>query len=182
MRPSAEMSIRERVASIPIEAAGGGADLRGSSPGEFRNMIEAAYVVADEARSSLQRWVDAGRREGMSWAEIGEVLGITKQAAQQRFRSDLEVGVQLEPDQIEVRVGATAFNEERILDQEGRKGAELMRVGLLTLVFRKTSSIWEYRRVVAVTSQLAEAKLAPEGWSYTASWFPFHYFKRLAPL
>ena len=120
------------------------------------------------------------RRQGMSWSDMGEVLGIRKQAAQQRFRTDLEAGDLAEPDQIEVRLGASAFNEERILEREGRAGHELVRVGLPALIFRKTSRPLEYRRIVAINPPASDAKLASEGWIYVASWFPFHYFKRVA--
>ncbi|MGH6988135.1 MAG: nuclear transport factor 2 family protein [Caulobacteraceae bacterium] len=110
----------------------------------------------------------------------GEVFGVSKQAAQKRFRSEFEEGEGVEPGQIEGRLGATAFNEARILDQGGRKGNELVRVGALALVFEKTGRVWEHRRAVAVTAELAMAKLAKDGWVYVASWFPFHYFKRQA--
>lgn len=180
MQFQTEEIIRRRTAAIPPEVVGGEAGFRGAGPGEFRDVIEAASIVANEAGVSLQKWVTAGRRQGMSWSEIGEVLGISKQAAQQRFRTELEMGDLPEPDQFEVRLGATAFNEERILEREGRAGHELVRVGLLALVFRKTSRVWEYRRVVAINAPATEAKLASEGWIYVASWFPFHYFKRVA--
>lgn len=174
-----EETIRRRTASIPLELVGGETGFRGTGPAEFRDVIQAAQIVANEAASSLQRWVSAGRREGMSWTDIGDVLGISKQAAQQRFRTDFGSDGPEGPDQIEVRLGATAFNEVRILEQEGRRGNELLRVGALRLVFRKTTEIWEYRRVVALSSPIAEAAMAKEDWSYVASWFPFHYFKRL---
>ena len=180
MNITTEETIRRRTASIPLELIGGETGFRGSGPAEFRDVIQAAQIVASEATLSLQRWVSAGRREGMSWTDIGDVLGISKQAAQQRFRADFGSDGPEGPDQIEVRLGATAFNEVRILEQEGGRGNELLRVGALGLVFRKTADVWEYRRVVALSSPMAEAAMAKEGWTYVASWFPFHYFKRLA--
>ena len=180
MNISTEENIRRRTASIPLELVGGETGFRGAGPAEFRDVIQAAQIVANEATLSLQRWVSAGRREGMSWTDIGDVLGISKQAAQQRFRADFGSDGPEGPDQIEVRLGATAFNEVRILEQEGGRGNELLRVGALGLVFRKTADVWEYRRVVALTSPMAEAMMAKEDWTYVASWFPFHYFKRLA--
>ena len=170
--------MRERTAALPVEAIGGDAVLNGVGPREIRDAIEAASIVADEGRTGLQRWVEAGRREGLTWSDVGAVLGISKQAAQQRFRSALEPEDAPRPDQIEVRFGATAFNEERILDQEGRRCNELVRVGALALVFRKTDAVWEHRRVVALSAAVAEASLTKARWTYVSSWFPFHYFKR----
>jgi hypothetical protein len=178
MRFETEELLRSRTVSIPLEVVGGETGFRGAGPGEFRDVIEAASIVAHEAGLSLQRWVTAGRRQGMSWSDIGEVLGISKQAAQQRFRTELEVGDVVESDQIEVKLGATAFNEERLLEQAGRAGNELIGVGVLSLIFRKTSKLWEYRRVVAIVPHKTQLKFAKAGWTYAASWFPFHYFKR----
>lgn len=150
----------------------------GEHKGDFAEVIEAAHIVADESRRALQRWIDAGRRAGMSWAEVGDALGISKQAAQQRFRSDLPVdGVQAH-DLIEVQLGATAFNELRILRREGLDGNELVGTGGLVLVFRRSDRQWEYVRLIAVSAHLVTAKMGRKGWTYVSSWFPFHYFKR----
>jgi hypothetical protein len=51
--------------------------------------LGAAVGVVDELRSDgdqlLDRFVGEARREGCSWTQIGETLGISKQAAHQRF-------------------------------------------------------------------------------------------------
>ena len=47
-------------------------------------VIEAAHL-ADVADRLVGHFVDAARREGLSWTEVGECLGVTKQAAQKRF-------------------------------------------------------------------------------------------------
>src|SRR4051812_13928309 len=48
------------------------------------SVIDAAHL-ADVADHLIGHFVDAARRDGLSWAEIGECLGVTKQAAQKRF-------------------------------------------------------------------------------------------------
>jgi hypothetical protein len=141
-------------------------------------MIEAAHIVADESRLTLQRWIDAGRRAGLSWAEVGHVLGISKQAAQQRFRSDSTTDNRPADDLIEVRLGATAFNELRILRREGLNGNELVGTGGLALIFRRSERQWEYSRVIAVSAPFAMSRMSRKDWIYVSSWFPFHYFKR----
>lgn len=45
----------------------------------------AASLVVD-AQEALDRAVVAERARGVSWAEIGEVLGVSRQGAQERFR------------------------------------------------------------------------------------------------
>ena len=176
-----EQKLRDRTAALALEVLSAETGFRGAGPGEFRDIIQAAQIVAQEADQSLQRWALAARREGMSWAEVGGALGISKQAAQQKFRTTLSEPLVASPDQIEVRLGATAFNEERLLDMEGRRGNELVGVGLLSLTFRRTLQVWEYRRLVSVTAAAAQATAAAQGWVYVASWFPFHYFKRSIP-
>ena len=48
--------------------------------------IGAALSDVDVAENELADAVRAARERGRSWATIGMVLGVSKQAAQQRFR------------------------------------------------------------------------------------------------
>ncbi len=175
-----EQELRGRTAGLTLDwAQGRTPPFTGADKSEFVQVIGAAHVVADEARLALHRWIDAGRRAGMSWTELGEALGISKQAAQQRFRSaaDADDGApDGEADAIEVRLGATAFNEVRILREEGAKGNELIGTGVLKLLFRRSDRRWEHRRVDAVSAPVDA--MAREGWIHVSSWFLFHYFKR----
>lgn len=50
----------------------------------FRVIIAAAEAV-DAAESALRAAVRAAREAGDSWTVIGAALGVSKQAAQQRF-------------------------------------------------------------------------------------------------
>ncbi len=178
MQLAEQQLIRNNTASLVTEWAGNRQPpFTGETLEGFADAIVAAHLVADEGRLSLHRWIDAARRTGLSWTDIGDALGISKQAAQQRFRSlgsdeDLAVG---EGEEI-VRLGATAFNEMSILREEGLKGHELIRTGALTLVFRPTERAWEYRRHIGSGAMIVDMKKA--GWTHVSSWMPFHYFKR----
>lgn len=179
MQSTDEQELRTKVTAVALEwAERRSPPFTGEHKGDFGEVIEAAHIVADESRLSLQRWIDAGRRAGMSWAEVGDALGISKQAAQQRFRSDPPPGGAQAQDLIEVRLGATAFNELRILRREGLEGNELVGTGGLVLVFRRSDQQWEYVRLMAVSAHSITAKMSRKGWTYVSSWFPFHYFKR----
>lgn len=172
-----ENALRERAAYLALtyreETRG---PFNGVTLEDYAEMILAAHLVADEARLSLGRWVNAGRRAGMSWAEIGGLIGISKQAAQQRFgdpdssRTESEAGV------ISVRLGATAFNEMAMLRAEGENGRELIGTGPLALTFRQSDHRWEYVRITGIAPNTAA--MARDGWQYVTSWFIFHYFKR----
>ena len=175
-----EQQLRERTSALVLEwASKRQPPFTGETAEGFADAIVAAHLVADEGRLSLNRWTDAARRAGMSWTDIGGALGISKQAAQQRFGSAVSDD-DLAPEEGEdiVRLGATAFNEMSILREEGLKGRELMRTGALTLVFRPTGRTWEYSRRVGSGSMVSDMKRA--GWTYVSSWLPFHYFKRPA--
>jgi hypothetical protein len=179
MRIEAEQQLRSRLAALPLEWI---QQARGSFEGDrkedYADLISAAHIVADEARLALHRWIDAGRRAGLSWAEIGATLRISKQAAQQRFGVAGDEDEGGEGGDIRVRLGATAFNEMRMLEQEGRNGRELVGTGAFTLYFRQTPRRWEYRRVAAASLDAAETMLRGQGWTHVSSWFLFHYFKR----
>src|SRR5213078_1745111 len=66
--------------SNPIDAAAGSSPL---------DRLTAASATADELRdlsdALLDRYVQAARADGRSWTEIGAALGVTKQAAHERF-------------------------------------------------------------------------------------------------
>ncbi|MGN5376455.1 MAG: hypothetical protein DI613_07285 [Kocuria rhizophila] len=81
-----EARLREAVSAVPLEwAAASGHPFTGEARSEYADIIEVAGVVVDETKAGLQRAVDSARNAGMSWSEIGLTLGISKQAAQQRF-------------------------------------------------------------------------------------------------
>ena len=182
MKIAEQQAIRKSTAAVLVEWANNRQPpFTGEVADEFKDAITAAHLVADEGRLDLQRWVDAARRSGLSWTDIGGALGISKQAAQQRFKLDDadDDAIHVEGEKI-VRLGAHAFNEMRILTQEGENGHELIDAGLLKLIFRKSDHHWEYKRLIGRVWMADEmrAEMRKAGWTYVSSWPPFHYFKR----
>ena len=174
-----QQALRTKVGALVLEwAENRQPPFTGENREGFEEAILAAHIIAEEGRLTLHRWVDAARRSGLSWSEVGDALGISKQAAQQRFRpaapdegdEHADAGGQV------IRYWATAFNEMSILREEGAKGHELVAVAALALIFRRTEQQWEYRRVIS--SAAATARMERDGWTYVASWMPFLYFKR----
>ncbi|MFC5179987.1 hypothetical protein [Actinomadura harenae] len=59
------------------------------APGDALAGVAAAAEAVRRADDRLRGTVEAARASGRTWQEIGDVLGITRQAAFQRFgRSD----------------------------------------------------------------------------------------------
>lgn len=44
--------------------------------------------VADQVEATLRSWVQELRRRGVTWARIGQALGITRQSAWERFSGE----------------------------------------------------------------------------------------------
>jgi hypothetical protein len=152
------------------------ARFEGDRKEEYARMIVAAHIIADESRQTLGDWIDAGRRAGMSWVEVGALLGISKQAAQQRFGGPRDEDIPA-ADAIVVKLGATAMSERALLAQQGEAGRELIAVGTFRLVFRQTEQRWSYLRSVG---PIAANRDGGEDWQPAARYFLFHYYKRLA--
>ncbi|MGH6616704.1 hypothetical protein [Sphingomonas sp.] len=181
MRIAEQQAIRSKTSAIVLEwAEGRDPPFTGEAAEGFVDAIVAADLVANEAKVILHRWIGAARRTGLSWIDIGNALGISKQAAQQRFKSvDTNEGMPCQGEEEIVRRRVSAINEMSILREEGEKGHELIRTEQLALVFRPTDRIWEYRRRIALGSVITQ--MTKNGWTYVSTWFPLLYFKRLAP-
>src|ERR1700752_4308903 len=61
--------------------------LRAPAPSELSPMsaLLAARTIADASEDATRTFVEQARHRGHTWQEIGELLTITRQAAQQRF-------------------------------------------------------------------------------------------------
>jgi biotin operon repressor len=62
-------------------------------PGDWTKMTDAQLLAAlkpaeaslDAVRSVLQAQIDTLRKRGISWAQIGDALGVSRQAVWERF-------------------------------------------------------------------------------------------------
>jgi hypothetical protein len=76
-----------------VNVAGLADAVRGRAPGTPLDRIEAARAVSEELTSGADElvglFVADARRAGCSWTEIGQRIGVTKQAARQRFAPPL---------------------------------------------------------------------------------------------
>jgi hypothetical protein len=134
-----------------------------------RRTADADLVAAD----LLQQAVNAARAAGHSWSAIGSTLGLTRQAAQQRFgREPAPLG----PGDEERWLGpVTAFDEMRELELAGRLGWRTTGAGLLRHRMVHTPTQWEHKRVVW-TGGLG--RYEKDGWQVGCRAFPWIYLVR----
>lgn len=75
-----------------IDAAPRQADLSGPSTpwdaltdDDLLSRLPDVAEAGEQVERHLRTWVDAARQRGLSWASIGEALGMTRQSAWERF-------------------------------------------------------------------------------------------------
>lgn len=136
-------------------------------------LIAASARAETEVRTILQRSVTAARGGGASWALIGAQLGMTRQAAQQRFGAPAQASA---ANDAERWLGpVTAFDELEELELAGRAGWHTVEAGVLAHRMVRTDTQWEHRRI------LWRASLASEeaaGWAVGCRAFPWIYLVR----
>jgi hypothetical protein len=181
-------AITEAVIGVP-EGLRGGLE---SDPDEFLRLIAASRVAAETTSQLLRESIGGARASGHSWDTIGTLLGVSRQAAQQRFASpssDTDVesrttetlahGDEVPPvGTRRVIKPLTSFDEMAVLAELGTRGWHSVGYGTLFHLVEKSDQQWEHRRVI--WSPLAShRKLAAEGWQLIGTlWFPWAYYAR----
>lgn len=137
-------------------------------------LVLTARADAETTRLLHEAAISA-RTGGQSWDAIGRSLGMTRQAAQQRFGR----GHEAEPAQDETRTLSplTAHNEIEVLNRAGRYGWHSVGFGPLYHVVALSDEQWEHARVFVVGP--ARHRLEADGWERIgAVWFPWVYYGR----
>lgn len=135
-------------------------------------LVKRCSSAEGTVRSLLQQSVDSARAAGHTWSEIGDVLEMSRQAAQQRFG-----GTPAGADQGDERwLGpVTAFDEMAELEIAGRLGWRTVEAGLLRHRMVRTPTQWEHRRVLRGASVRAAVA---DGWQVACPAFPWVYLVR----
>ncbi len=135
-----------------------------------RRTADADLVTAD----LLQQAVNAARAGGHSWSAIGSTLGLTRQAAQQRFGRE-PAGNSADSPEERWLGPVTAFDEMQELELAGRLGWHTVGAGLLRHRMVRTATQWEHKRVVWSGSLGRHEK---DGWQVGCRAFPWVYLVR----
>lgn len=182
LRDDERAAIRDAVAEAVLGVPRGLREALEHDPEASLKLVDASRVAAEETSRLLQEAVGSARGVGHSWDVIGRLLGVSRQAAQQRFGGGRPAGAG-EParesgaPERKVLTPLTAFNEMAVLEEEGRRGWHAVDYGSLHHVVEASDSQWEHRR--AVWSPSAPRRLAAEGWTLVkTATFPWGYYKR----
>jgi len=150
-----------------------GVQIAPSSRDEYLELVSAASGVQRAGSRILDDSVRAARAGGASWAAIGDRLGMSRQAAQQRFG-----GTPVAEDSELTRVlgPVTAFDEIRELNLAGEQGWHSISFGLLHHVVQRSATQWEHQR--ATWRPGVVKRHQDQGWQLIGTSFPWVYFKR----
>lgn len=100
----------------------------------LQTAVTVAELVGQTADATVDHYVAAARAAGLSWTEIGQRLGVSKQAARQKFspRLDVSGGAVTEPAGISPRLAACVDVARDAAATEGvRAGTQHLLLGLL---------------------------------------------------
>lgn len=136
-------------------------------------IVRRTADAEDQVRELLRQAVASARSSGHSWAAIGAELGMSRQAAQQRFG---------EPDPLELIERTerwlgpvTAFDEMRELDLAGQLGWHTVGAGMLRHRMVQTPTKWQHKRVLWTGSVRRHER---NGWQVGCRAYPWVYLIR----
>ena len=143
-----------------------------SDPAAYLDLVALTQRASAETDALLRSAIAAARTAGHSWTAVGLALGISKQAAQQRFGAPAAVA---EPGEQRVLSPLTSYTEMEVLERAGRLGWHSIGFGSLYHLVEKSEVQWRHERVPAFGGQRRELEAA--GWQRVGTmWFPWAYY------
>ena len=154
----------------------GGLDADGD-PAQHLALVRRAAAAEDEVAELLRQSVLAARAAGHSWATLGAELGMSRQAAQQRFGDRKGAPVDgADGEATERWLGpVTALDEMAELELAGRQGWRTVGAGMLKHRVRRTPTQWEHKRIVWTGPM---RRWERDGWEVAVRAFPWVYLVR----
>src|SRR5450759_2529349 len=147
-----------------------------ADPAAHLDLVSLALAARSETDALLRATISSARSAGCTWEAIGQVLDMSRQAAQQRYGGEV-TALPRAGGTILRLAPLTAFTEMRVLDRAGRYGWHSIGFGALFHIVEKSDLQWEHRRVHAVGTDRRE--LEDTGWEQIGSlWFPWAYYTR----
>lgn len=144
-----------------------------ATPDELLGYVAKLEELADTVQLIQHGAVAAARASGCSWTQVGDTLGVSKQAAQQRFRVRLN-----EPASRDLRVLGPIGRDYELdaLVEAGREGWRLKESRAVTHVLERTGEPWEIvRRSLFQPTGMPHPR---DGWVAASVRFPDAFYQR----
>lgn len=174
-------AVRDAVAEAVLGTpAGLRADLE-VDPDAYLRLVGASRTAAEETSRLLRDSINGARAAGHSWDTLGRLLGVSRQAAQQRFSSTTQAARPAETGHPNRKVlsPVTALDEMALLADEGRRGWHVVDYGTLFHVLESSAQQWEHRRLLWTPGSSARRHLEADGWTLVReTTFPWGYYTR----
>ncbi|HEY9350621.1 MAG TPA: hypothetical protein VIP75_08005 [Acidothermales bacterium] len=176
--------IRDAITEAVLATPPGLRDSLEDDPQAYLRLVASTRVAADQTSKLLREAIDGARAAGHSWDTIGRLLGVSRQAAQQRFGNNLGAVDDLSMPGRPARkmlTPLTAFDEMLVLEREGRRGWHSIDYGTLYHLVEASPWQWQHRRIM--WGSPSRKRLQDEGWQLIkTSTFPWGYYKRRVDL
>jgi len=170
-----EESLEIRLRGLVLDSSPGLRERLEADPTATLELISIAQTAQRTTDEILSDAVRAAREAEHSWSTIGEVLAMSKQAAQQRFGRDRATAADVRDDYplSQNLYGLNAFNEMARLNEVGRYGWHSIGFGAMFHTVEKSDVQWEHLRMTV------GAGTPGAGWTRVGGmWFPWVYYAR----
>ena len=184
LTPKEASAVRDAVAEAVLGTPTGLRAALENNPEAYLRLVSASRTAAEETSRLLRESINGARAAGHSWDTLGRVLGVSRQAAQQRFSAAIQPRAALADETNtgplrKVLSPVTAFDEMAVLAIEGRHGWHSVDYGTLFHVVEHSARQWEHRRLPWTPGGAARRRLEAEGWMLIReTTFPWGYYKR----
>ena len=176
MTRATDPALADRIAAAILGSRTDGTALDPDSSEDRLALVRRAAAAERAVKELLEQSVSAARGGGHSWSAIGDALGLSRQAVQQRFGGgSRSAGTSPGGGELRRLGPVTAFDEMAELEIAGRQGWRTIDAGMLHHVVERTETQWEHRRVVWTKSASA---YETDGWSVAVRAFPWLYLVR----
>lgn len=167
-----EVTSWDRLARAILDGRPGLAERLATDPQAYLELISIAASARSETAVLLSAAVTSARRAGCTWGQIGDVLGVTRQAAQQQYGGDTETGESTQAKSM-VLAPLTSFSEMDVLNRAGRYGWHGVEFGVAYFRVERDNRQWEHFRTVLTIMP------ATDGWQRVGwGWMWWRYWAR----
>jgi hypothetical protein len=138
-------------------------------------LVALAASARADTSVVLSAAVRSARFAGCTWAQIGDVLGITRQAAQQRYGEDDEPAPPPDSATAMTLSPVTAFDEMPALERAGMYGWKVVGYGFMHHRLERFDHQWEHARTIL------GVRPPGDGWERVRcawDWFFWSYWTR----